>query len=1050
MSSIPIFRSSNIIVKSTDVGITGPTGSGLYYACVYNGSIDLSQLELSKSYSFIIQPKLSYTPGQEIIFGANTTNNASFFSGYVLSYDINTGTIKVNINGKNGTYIYNTWLVNLDIKSGPQGPEGPQGPQGPEGPQGHEGPQGPEGPEGPQGPRGPQGPQGPSIWSQNQNNSIYYNTGNVGIGTNDATSTLTVNGSLSTTQDAIINGISIGIGNYGNTNLIFGNRTLSELQSGGFNTALGENSLGNITSGQNNVSLGYYAGSSIYTGNNNTFIGTYADTSNSVNNSTAIGYKAIITESDQIMLGGLNTSNNKYPLVNVPGGITGTNASFTSLLVNGNQVATIDQIQNNVDLTNYAELSGATFTNLSSINQVNVPGGITGATGSFTSLLLNGNQVATTNEIPSLSEYAQLSGATFSGPVTINNGKITLGIGGPGSLSVQGVNIGGFGSFTTTGVNPQFNQGTIAFNSATINQNALYNNNINILQHTNFPTGLTGATGSFTNLVTSKDAIINYLTVGLGGGNISNNVAIGNGSLLSNTGQINTGIGNASLQNNNGNSNTAIGNQVLQFNTSGNQNTGIGSNSLQYNTIGINNVGIGFYSLYTNSTGNYNTGIGVFSLRNGVTGSYNTAIGYQSAKDIINGQNNTFIGTNTSFNVNTANYNNSTAIGYNALINSSDQIMLGGLNSSNIYPLVNVPGGITGATGSFSSLLLGGKQVATTDQITGSVNLTEYAQLSGATFASLSATGQVNVPGGITGATGSFSSLLSNGKIVATTDLIPSLSDYALLSGATFTNLSSTNQINVPGGITGATGSFTSLLSNGKTVATTDLLPNLLGYAQLTGATFASLSATGQLNVPGGITGATGSFTSLLSNGKTVATIDQLSNLSGYAQLSGATFTGPIYGATGSFTSLLSNGKTVATIDQLSNLSGYAELAGATFTGPIYGATGSFTSLTVSGDVTATNFNATSDYRIKENVVILSTSDVVDNLNPVKYYNKISKKTDIGLIAHEVQNFYPELVSGEKDGQDIQSINYIGLIPILINEIKMLKKEIKELKEKIE
>ena len=63
------------------------------------------------------------------------------------------------------------------------------------------------------------------------------------------------------------------------------------------------------------------------------------------------------------------------------------------------------------------------------------------------------------------------------------------------------------------------------------------------------------------------------------------------------------------------------------------------------------------------------------------------------------------------------------------------------------------------------------------------------------------------------------------------------------------------------------------------------------------------------------------------------------------------------------------------------------------------------------------------------------------------YNNKLTHKQDIGLIAHELQEFYPFLVEGEKDGTNNQSINYIGLIGILINEIKGLKKEIKLIKE---
>ena len=102
--------------------------------------------------------------------------------------------------------------------------------------------------------------------------------------------------------------------------------------------------------------------------------------------------------------------------------------------------------------------------------------------------------------------------------------------------------------------------------------------------------------------------------------------------------------------------------------------------------------------------------------------------------------------------------------------------------------------------------------------------------------------------------------------------------------------------------------------------------------------------------------------------------------------------------------------------------------------------------LDVNGAVNASSYNASSDYRIKDNVLQLDETFSVDNLKPVSYYNKNLKKKDIGLIAHELQEVYPELVTGEKDGEEMQSVNYIGLIPILINEIKMLKKELSDLK----
>jgi hypothetical protein len=66
-----------------------------------------------------------------------------------------------------------------------------------------------------------------------------------------------------------------------------------------------------------------------------------------------------------------------------------------------------------------------------------------------------------------------------------------------------------------------------------------------------------------------------------------------------------------------------------------------------------------------------------------------------------------------------------------------------------------------------------------------------------------------------------------------------------------------------------------------------------------------------------------------------------------------------------------------------------------------------------------------------------------------EYINKESKREDIGLIAHELQEIYPFLVNGEKDGHEYQSVNYIGLIGILIKEIQDLKKRIVILEQKL-
>jgi len=104
--------------------------------------------------------------------------------------------------------------------------------------------------------------------------------------------------------------------------------------------------------------------------------------------------------------------------------------------------------------------------------------------------------------------------------------------------------------------------------------------------------------------------------------------------------------------------------------------------------------------------------------------------------------------------------------------------------------------------------------------------------------------------------------------------------------------------------------------------------------------------------------------------------------------------------------------------------------------------------LTVNGTCTATSFTSSSDYRIKEDVVTLNNKFNVDKLRPVTYKNKNTQKQDIGFIAHEVQEEFPYLVSGEKNGEQMQSLNYIGLIGVLVKEIQELKKRVHILENK--
>jgi len=68
-------------------------------------------------------------------------------------------------------------------------------------------------------------------------------------------------------------------------------------------------------------------------------------------------------------------------------------------------------------------------------------------------------------------------------------------------------------------------------------------------------------------------------------------------------------------------------------------------------------------------------------------------------------------------------------------------------------------------------------------------------------------------------------------------------------------------------------------------------------------------------------------------------------------------------------------------------------------------------------DGSATAFNTSSDYRLKENVTALTGA--LDRLDSIPVYNFNFKadpsKTVDGFLAHEVAEFVPEAISGEKD-----------------------------------
>jgi hypothetical protein len=94
--------------------------------------------------------------------------------------------------------------------------------------------------------------------------------------------------------------------------------------------------------------------------------------------------------------------------------------------------------------------------------------------------------------------------------------------------------------------------------------------------------------------------------------------------------------------------------------------------------------------------------------------------------------------------------------------------------------------------------------------------------------------------------------------------------------------------------------------------------------------------------------------------------------------------------------------------------------------------------LDVLGDI-----SSSSDINLKENIKTVENAlETVSSLRGVSFDWKENGRSSYGIIAQELEEVLPELV---KSGE-VKSVNYNGLIGVLIEAIKELKTEVEELK----
>lgn len=206
-----------------------------------------------------------------------------------------------------------------------------------------------------------------------------------------------------------------------------------------------------------------------------------------------------------------------------------------------------------------------------------------------------------------------------------------------------------------------------------------------------------------------------------------------------------------------------------------------------------------------------------------------------------------------------------------------------------------------------------------------------------------------------------------------------------------------------------------------------------------------------------------GTNTALLGEAVSPTTVSGIKNI-GVCGLAGNAQSGYNYGTAGVMTSFTNGTGIYGSVCTSYVGNPYPNIDGI-YAGYFYGTT------KVVGNIIASNILNMSDINLKENITPIfeeegqSALQSIMDMNVVKYnlkqdvYEEIEKieneeyaayikdqreRKHFGVIAQELNTIYPNLVVKGQDGY--LSVNYIELVPVLIQAIKDLKKELDEAK----
>jgi len=102
----------------------------------------------------------------------------------------------------------------------------------------------------------------------------------------------------------------------------------------------------------------------------------------------------------------------------------------------------------------------------------------------------------------------------------------------------------------------------------------------------------------------------------------------------------------------------------------------------------------------------------------------------------------------------------------------------------------------------------------------------------------------------------------------------------------------------------------------------------------------------------------------------------------------------------------------------------------------------------ISTNGSTTNYAVASDYRLKEDLKDFVGIDLINKIKTYDYQWKSDKTRMYGVVAHEFAEILSYAVTGQKDGEDMQGVDYSKIVPVLVKAIQELSLEINLLKNK--